>query len=318
MTLSIGIIGCGAVVHRNYLPTLLGRSEYRVEYLVDRNAEQARSAAELFGARVTDLDEVRSQADVVIVATPPASHRAIVSAVLAPNRIVLCEKPYMVRGADAASMNRQAREVGARLYVGHFRRNFPHLQLARDIVSSGVIGNVTHLSASEGGRFTWSAVSDYTLKERTGGVLWDTGSHTLDMALFAAGLDDAVKVDISSVDVTRDKPEPSHEFAARFAATFDSRPITGHLRLSRRQATPNIVRVKGTSGEVSFTTGLDDRVRLTGPSGSTVVVAERAYDDLMECIDVQNQRILLQQGAEIFEADRFVAQVRLLEALSDA
>src|SRR4051812_13235203 len=48
--IEIGIIGCGAVVERNYVPTLRGRSEYAVRFVADTSEERAARAAELFGA----------------------------------------------------------------------------------------------------------------------------------------------------------------------------------------------------------------------------------------------------------------------------
>jgi len=316
--LSIGLVGCGAVVHSNYAATLIGRAAYGVRYVCDTDAEQAARTAARFDAQVASLERLADEADVVIISTPPSTHAALVRACLRPGRTVLCEKPFMTTHADALAASQAAEGVGANLYVGHFRRTFPQLLLAQDLVSLGVIGDVRSISASEGGRFTWKAVSNYPTTDPNGGVLWDTGSHTLAMALFASGLARSPALNVANVDVQRDKPEPSHAFQATFTLNADDRAPQCRLRVSRKEVLPNMVRLQGTRGELGFLTDMDDRVRLTTPAGSVILYAERSYDDLMECLDVELQQILLHAGDAPFLAARFVGQINILETLSNA
>src|SRR5581483_11106109 len=212
--IDIGLIGCGRVVHENYAPTLVGRTEYRVRYVFDRDERQALSAAAIFGAESVSLERLLATADAVVVATPPSTHVELVERCLEQRvKIILCEKPFAPSFAAAADLVRRAEERGVGLYVGHLRRSFPHLRLARSLVSLGSIGAPRAFVASEGGRFRWESVSDYTGSSETGGVLWDTGSHTLDTALFVAGLDEPQVEGVKVVCVDRDQPEPSHHFS---------------------------------------------------------------------------------------------------------
>jgi predicted dehydrogenase len=316
--ISVGVIGCGAVVHSMYARTLVGRNEYAVRYVHDSNPAQAASAAALFGAEVVGLDAMLANAEAIIVSTPPSTHAQIIGEVIAPGRTILCEKPYMATRADAARLASSARGAGARLYVGHFRRLFPQLGLARELVGLGAIGDVEEITASEGGRFTWNAVSNYTTRDASGGVLWDTGSHTLDMALFASGLDGMSDLVVRLGDVRRDKPEPSHDFHAMFTLSDGGRTISVRLRLSRKEALPNLVTIRGSRGTIAFITDLDHRVRLTTPSGTAVLSADRSFSDLLECFDLQLRRILLEDGAEMFAAERFIEQIGILEVLANA
>jgi predicted dehydrogenase len=316
--ISLGLIGCGAVVHANYAQTLLGRDAYKVRYVCDLNPLQADSAASLFDAEAVPLDTLIEKADAIIISTPPSTHSSLVRAALRPGRPVLCEKPYMTTYGDAIEIDGLAKAMDAQLYVGHFRRAFPHLALARELVALGLIGDVTRLTASEGGRFLWKAVSSYTIEDPSGGVLWDTGSHTLDMALFASRLDGAASLDVHDIKVDRDKPEPSHSFRGDFTLSVDGREIAGRVCVSRKAVLPNLVHICGTQGELVFVTDLDDRVRLTTDHGSIVLRAERSHDNLMECFDLQLRRILLADRAETFAAHNFLGQVQLIEALANA
>jgi predicted dehydrogenase len=314
--IDLGMIGCGAVVHEMYAKTLVGRQDYSVRYLYDIAGAQAASAAEMLGGRAVPLAELLEKADAVIITTPPSTHAAIVRECLRPGRIILCEKPFVVTHAEAAALVGESKTAGARLYVSQFRRTFPQLQLARQLTTLGLIGEVIGFAASEGGRFTWQAVSGYTVRDPNGGVLWDTGAHTLDMALFASGLDRFEINEVRDIQVQRDKDEPSHDFLADFEIRHDGRPVRGHLHVSRIDALPNTVTIRGTAGEVAFGVSMGNRVRLSTPRGSMVITAERSHKDLLECFDLQLRRVLLSDGDEDFAAENFLGQIKLLETLS--
>jgi predicted dehydrogenase len=316
--LSLGLIGCGAVVHTMYAKALIGRDAYKVRYVCDLDAAQAASAAALFGAEAVSLETLADQAEAVVISTPPSSHASLVRSCLRPGRTILCEKPYMTGYKDALAVCEESHAAGARLYVGHFRRTFPQLELARNLVAMGLIGELSGIAVSEGGRFTWKAISHYTTQDPNGGVLWDTGSHTLDMALFASGLDGRPGFEIEDIQVRRDKPEPSHDFRGDFKLSLDGQPITGRIHVSRKEVLPNLVQISGSRGQVAFVTDMDDRVRLTTSTGSIVLRAERSYARILECFDVQLHRILTGDRPEPFAAENFVSQIKLMEALANA
>jgi predicted dehydrogenase len=316
--ISVGLVGCGAVVHSNYAKTLLGREAYRVRYVCDTDSSQAASAAALFDAEIVPLEGLADRAEAVIISTPPSTHSALVRSCMRPGRTILCEKPYMTTHEDALEVCESSLACGARVYVGHFRRLFPQLMLARQLAALGAIGDINAFSASEGGRFTWKAVSNYTTQDPTGGVLWDTGAHTLDMALFASGLDSCRDLSVKEIRVEKDKAEPSHDFRAAFVVSAEEREVDGRVHVSRREALPNLIEITGSRGHLAFVTGLDDRVRLTTASGTTVLRAERSYIELMECVDLQVRRILLSEDAESFAVENFVGQIGLIEALANA
>lgn len=316
--IKLGVIGCGAVVHQMYAKTLVGRQDYAAHYLYDIDSAQATSAAETLGGRAVTLMELLEKADAIIVTTPPSTHAAIVRECFRRGRIILCEKPFVVTHAEALAVAKESRAAGARLYVSQFRRTFPQVQLAREIVALGLIGDATGFSASEGGRFTWQTVSGYTVRDQNGGVLWDTGAHTLDMALFTSGLDKSTVEEVRNIRVQKDKEEPSHDFLADFEFGHDGNTVNCHLHVSRIDALPNIVTINGTAGEVAFSVSMDSRVRLTTPHGSMVITADRAHKDLLECFDLQLRRVLLSDGDDDFAAENFLSQVKLLETLANA
>ena len=306
------------MVQRLYLPALLQAEGVNVRWVTDLDVARAQQVAKLFGAQTASLEEVASRAECAIVTTPPASHRAIVEACLGPVPVVLCEKPFVPTRAEATDLVDQAHASGTRLYVGHFRRLFPHVGLARDLVRMGVIGSVTGLGVSEGGKFTWDAASAYTVRERTGGVLWDTGSHTLDMALYAADLDTAPLGKVLDLDVARDVEEPSHDFYATGRFEAGSQAVALQLHLSRHEALPNIIWIYGESGSIAFAVELDTRVRLSTPKGTRVLTTSGEYLWPPQYFALQCRRILQHRDDEDFLASSFLTQIGLLEALASA
>lgn len=301
-----------------YVQALTGQPDYAVRWVTDIDASRARRAAAAFGATPGSPATVVAQADALIVTTPPESHAALVEQCLVRGKRILCEKPFTTSTADAERLVALAAGTGAHLYVGHFRRLYPQVQLAHELVRIGAIGDVTGLRFSEGGRFTWRAESGYTERERHGGVLWDTGAHTLDMALYAGCLDTAELADVSNVSVRRDSPEPSHDVAAEWTMMANGMSVACRARLSRRDALPGFVVITGTLGSVAFLVEVDSRVRLKGSYGTTVVEAAVRYEKQQQCFALQCRRVLCGDGDELFEARRFINGIVLLEALGNA
>jgi len=316
---SIGFIGCGTVVHANYAKTLPAIGGWQVAYCADLNTAQAESAAAIFGAKVVGADEVIAKSDAIIVTTPPSTHAALVERSLGSNRIVICEKPFVTSTQDAKRLAELSAAQGAKLFVGHFRRTFPQVRLARSLVRQGMIGRIVSIKAFEGGRFTWQAVSNYVNQDRAGGVLWDTGSHTLDMALYAGDLDSCGEVALADIDVQRDRPEPSHDIKARFTLKSDRGDIRFHVHNSRREVLPNYIEIVGERGTIRFLLGLEPTLRLSNEHGSVILASdEKAQEDYMEYFGLQLERILNDKEADEFAANRFITLTSIIETVSNA
>lgn len=319
MTLQrVGLVGCGTVVQQNYVKSLRATSGIRVTHVTDRDMHAASVVATAFGAKVVTEAELRGFVDGVIVATPPSAHFAIVRDSLETAKIVICEKPFVGTRVEAEALVALAAERKRKLLVGHLRRTFAAIRLARDLVSTGVIGDIRRIKVAEGARFTWVARSGYVSSDRFGGVLYDTGSHSLDVALFISGLD-MVPFEIAVRDVARDQPEPSHEFRAKAELRGPAGEIDLDIALSRRELLANYARFEGDRGSIDVPLFPGVGIRLWGPHGSTIIEPSgvvQAYDD---CFVQQWTEMLGSGGAwRRYDAARFVGLVSLLQALGDA
>ena len=136
----------------------------------------------------------RDDVDLVDICTPGNTHAEIAIAALAAGKHVLCEKPLansvaeaerMVAAADAAA------EHGVMAMVGFTYRRVPAVQLARQLVAQGRIGEVRHVRAQD--LQDWLTDEDDPLSwrlDRTlagSGALGDIGAHIIDLTQFITG-----------------------------------------------------------------------------------------------------------------------------------
>ena len=98
--ISLAVIGAGWVVERCYLPHLQA-GPFVVESIHDPDDSRARAMqARLPSARVVDsVEEACRRAKAVLIASPNPLHLEQCLAVLAAGKMVLCEKPVVIRRA---------------------------------------------------------------------------------------------------------------------------------------------------------------------------------------------------------------------------
>lgn len=313
----IGVVGCGAVAQQTYALTLPRVAGLEVAYVSDLDPDAAEALGKKLGARVASLEELCGDVEAVLVATPPGTHYALVRRCLEAGVSVVCEKPFLGKAAEAEELAGLAEARGVGLRVAHFRRTFPGLRHARELLASGVLGAVRRVDVAEGGRFAWEARSGYVTKDVLGGVMFDTGSHSLDMMLFGGSWDlEPLTVDVGWV--RRDRPEPSHELEAEFVLHTEGGEIAVHVHLSRYEALANRIRYEATNGVLEMPVGLRDRLRLSGPRGSVVLAVRDVPAALTDCFLSQWERVFGDDPAAVdeFRARRFVGLTAILEALA--
>ncbi|MDR7465438.1 MAG: Gfo/Idh/MocA family oxidoreductase [Armatimonadota bacterium] len=278
-TATMDIVGCGAVTRRFHLPALAWLERQgllRVRYCLDPDAKAAAFLASQFrGARPFCVSAPTAfdgtGAAVVLVATPPEHHSAWAQHYLEAGSHVLVEKPAVVSTEQYSLLQQVTRETRRCVLVGHVRRLFPSVVAARALVTDGRIGTIRRIEAYEGLRWSWSTRSDFPVSSRAGGVLYDLGSHVLDMALFICGLDDLAPGTVATEVLRLERwpsQEPSHEFDADLALGMPSGEIPLAIRLSRREPLANVVRVRGDQGELLVSAWHSRTVLLRANGGS--------------------------------------------------
>ena len=134
------VIGIGDIARRRVIPAILAEPRSRLQALLTRDPEKAAAypGVEIF----TNLDValLATPIDAVYVASPVFLHAPQTIACLRAGKHVLSEKPTALNLAAAQSMVAAAR-VHQRLFaVAYYRRFYPKLIRARQLIASGAIG----------------------------------------------------------------------------------------------------------------------------------------------------------------------------------
>jgi predicted dehydrogenase len=136
----------------------------------------------------------RDDVDLIDICAPGSLHAEIAIAALDAGKHVLCEKPLANTLAEAEAMAhaaRRAREGDVFAMLGFTYRRVPAVQLARQFVLGGEIGEVRQVRAAylqdwltdEAAPMTWRL--DKSLAGA--GALGDLGSHIVDAVQFITG-----------------------------------------------------------------------------------------------------------------------------------
>src|ERR1035437_11096414 len=157
------VIGIGDITRRRVIPAILQEPGSRLQAILTRDPQKA---AAFPGVPVfTTLDDAlqQSSVDAVYVASPVFLHAPQTIASLNAGKHVLCEKPTAMSFTEAQSMVAAARRNDRLLGVAYYRRLFPKLIRARQLIAAGAIGQPVLAEANCHG---WLASDDPRSEER--------------------------------------------------------------------------------------------------------------------------------------------------------
>jgi predicted dehydrogenase len=125
---------------------------------------------------VSELDAVLVDPSVeaVVIATPPQTHHALAKRALAAGKHVLVEKPLATRLADAYELAELAAANDRVLMPGHTFVYSPAVNTVRELIHSGVVGDVHFITSS---RMNLGKYND-------DGVVCDLAPHDLSILLY--------------------------------------------------------------------------------------------------------------------------------------
>ncbi|GGT74023.1 Gfo/Idh/MocA family protein [Streptomyces coeruleorubidus] len=156
---------------------------------------RAEEAAGQFGFASTTRDWRDVVADprvkAVSITAPNFLHREIGVAMAEAGKHIWIEKPVGLTAEDARAVAHAVTQAGVQGAVGFNYRNAPAVEAARELISSGEIGTVTHVrfrlfsdyAAHPEGALTWR----YERERGGSGVLGDLASHGTDLARHLLG-----------------------------------------------------------------------------------------------------------------------------------
>jgi len=182
------VIGIGDITRKRVIPAILAEPRSSLYGVVTRNPAKADAYP---GARVfTALDAALSDpsVDAVYVASPVALHAEQAIAAMIAGKHVLCEKPVAMNYAQAKNMVAAGHASGRLLGIAFYRRLYPKLIRAKELIEQGAIGQPVLAEATCHG---WLESEERGWlrdpKLAGAGPLFDTASHRIDAFNFLFG-----------------------------------------------------------------------------------------------------------------------------------
>ena len=304
--IGIGLIGSGFMGRAHALAFRMAggvfqlASQPRLEVLADIPEERAiLAAAELGFRRATgDWRELVCDpaVDAVAITTPNRHHAPMALAAMKAGKHVYCEKPLATTLADAIAMTREAARTGIVTMVGFNYLKNPLINVAREIVRSGEIGEVTGFRGIHAEDFMADPETPFSWRcepEQAGGALADIGSHILSLARFLLGDFESICARLDTIHVERPLPAGGRQVVqvddqANMLVRFAGRPFTASLGTSWLASGRDMqleFELTGTRGALAFTQERFNELRLyrtgqpAGRKGFTTLHAGPEHGD---------------------------------------
>lgn len=234
----VGVVGTG-FGRQALMPAIVAAAGFELVSVCSASRDNAIAAAEQFGvAHATEryqelLDN--AEVDVVVVATPPRSHKTISIDALKAGKHVICEKPIACSVAEAVEMLAAAKEHNLTHVINHELRYLPSNRQFKTLVADGYIGELRYfdvraclpLTVNPSTPFAHHSWRDEA--ESGGGLLSGIFSHYVDMMRFNFG-EVATMHGFASTALTS-KPYPEGSGPQRFGevTTDDRIAVSGQL-----------------------------------------------------------------------------------------
>lgn len=188
--MKFAIIGCGSIGSRHARNLIsLGHEVYLYDLIVDKATTLARELnAKVYG----DLTPADANVDAWIICTPPWKHLELAKLAITHRFHVFIEKPISHTMDGVGDLLKKANESGLTVAVGYQLRFDNGLLKMKELIDSGVIGDVLHISAEYGHSLTkWHPHEDYrklyTAHRNMGGGIILDASHEIDYVRWLLG-----------------------------------------------------------------------------------------------------------------------------------
>ncbi len=206
-TYRIGMIGFGSMGKAHTyalknLPFYYPSLGFGIELggVCTKTVEKANYASETFGFKkaTTNEDELiySPDIDIIDICTPNNLHFDTIMKALDAGKHIYCEKPMCISYAEAKAAKEKAKASGLKCGMVFNNRHMAPIIRAKQLISDGRLGRILSFSAV----YYHSSAADVNKKAGWkqnrdicgGGVLFDLGSHVIDLVTYLCGETDEV------------------------------------------------------------------------------------------------------------------------------
>lgn len=196
----VGLVGYGMASRVFHAPLIAAVPGIAVTAVASGRPEAVQ--ADCPGVRVVAQPETLfadRDIDLVVIATPTASHAPLAAAALAAGKHVVVEKPFATSLEEAHSVAAAAGKHGRHLWVFHNRRWDSDFMAVRDAIAAGMVGDVVHFEATFD-RYRPTVIDRWREDGSPGSGLWfDLAPHLVDQMLLLFGMPLAVSAEIATL-----------------------------------------------------------------------------------------------------------------------
>jgi len=301
------VIGIGDITRKRVIPAIQAEPRSRLYGLVTRDPAKAAE----YGVRVwATLDQALgdSQVQAVYVGTPVFLHAPQTIQSLRAGKHVLSEKPMAMNKAEALTMVQAAEGSGKTFGVAYYRRCYPKVQRAKQLLAAGAIGEPLSAELTNHTWFDGTGSRSWLVDpaKAGGGPLFDIASHRIDVLNFLFGQPLRVTAQLSNVVhhyPVEDNATVMIEYADGVRGIVD---VRWHSRVARDEC-----RIRGTDGEIEMSPL--NGPELIWPGGRENLPAHQNlhYPMIANFVDaVEGKATLLASGAAAYLTDWVSEQAR--------
>ncbi|MGK6319928.1 oxidoreductase [Sphingomonas sp. DT-204] len=193
-----GLIGYGYAGRTFHAPMMLATRGLTLAAVV--SGDPAKVARDLPDVEVVADPQAliaRNDIELVVIASPNASHAPLAAAALGAGKHVVVDKPFTLDLAEAREVVALAEAQGRLLSVFHNRRWDSDFLGVRQSIERGLLGRVTHFE-SHFDRFRPQVRERWREAPGPGSGIWfDLGPHLIDQALQLFGPPQRVQADLA-------------------------------------------------------------------------------------------------------------------------
>ena len=242
------VIGVGDITIRRVIPAIQAEPRSALYGIVTRDAAKAAQyGVRTWGSLGEALTD--SAVDAVYVATPVFLHAQQTIQSLRAGKYVICEKPMAMSEPEARSMVQAAEQSGRLFGVAYYRRCYPKVQRAKQLLQEGAIGKpvvaelMNHMWFDGTGSRSWLVDP----ARAGGGPFFDIASHRIDVLNFWFGKPLRVTAQLSNVVhhyPVEDNATLMIEYEDGVRGIVD---VRWHSKIIRDEC-----RIRGTDGEIEM------------------------------------------------------------------
>ncbi|MEU1557170.1 Gfo/Idh/MocA family oxidoreductase [Streptomyces scabiei] len=240
-----GVMGTGWIAGR-FVASVRRHTRQRFTAVASRDASRAEEFADRHGVprAYGSYEELAAAADVdvVYVATEHTAHLGCARISLTAGKHTLVEKPLALDAAQAAEIARLATERGLFCAEALWTFFLPRFDVVRQVLGSGVLGEVRTVWAEHGEHFT--AGHRILRADLAGGPLLDLGTYPVSLAVSVLG--DPLEVQAYA------QPHPSGVNGQTAALLRNAVGAQGIVHTTLFSDTPTSAAVAGTHATLSL------------------------------------------------------------------